>query len=121
MGSRCCDSGSSLGPDRETPARPWVTAEPSLSEVRRLCFGHGIFREPEDILVVFIVLGAYRFHHWPAHLAPAHRTRPRRVERAGIVHRHARLDGVSAIGELPMFHHVEVLGVRRAPIVHETI
>src|SRR5207244_7723601 len=47
--------------------------------------------------------------------------RPRRIERTRIFNRHGRFDRVSAVDDLPALHHMKVLGVRRAVIVHKAI
>src|SRR6202521_3527735 len=91
------------------------------SKVRRFCLRHRIFAEPKEFPVVLVVLRAYRFHDRTIPLRPPQETRPWRVERSRIVNHHSRLDLVSAVDEFPAFHHVKILGVRRAPIVHETI
>src|SRR6266849_5118376 len=91
------------------------------SEVGSLCFRHRIFLELEKCLVVQVVLRADRFDHRAVYFLPPRPTRPGRIERARIFTRHLCLDRVSAVDDLPAFHHVKVLGVWRAVIVNKTI
>src|SRR5882762_1020608 len=93
----------------------------SHSEVGRLRLRHRIFSELEKYLVVQVVLRAYRFDHRAVYFLPPRHSRPWRIERARIFNRHGRLDRVAAIDDLPAFHHVKVLGVRRAVIVDKTV
>src|SRR2546426_226448 len=93
----------------------------SHSEVGSLCLRHRIFPELEKCLVVQVVLRANRFAQRTVYLLPPRPARPRRIERTRIFNRHGRFDRVSAVDDLPALHHMKVLGVRRAVIVHKAI
>ena len=95
--------------------------ESQRSEVRRFRLRHRIFGKTEEFPIVLVIFGAHRFQDRAIPLGPTHQARPGRVECARIVKRHGRFDRVSAIDNLPTFHRVKVLRVRRAPIVNEAV
>src|SRR5690348_15798984 len=68
-----------------------------------------------------IALFAEIFLERTRNLFPALHAGPRHIEGARIVDRHRRLQDVSALDEFPAFDNVDLVGVRRAVIVHESL
>ena len=103
----------------QSSCRPCKNSTDTLSKVRSVRDRHGIFLELERLLIAEIVLRAGPFLDWAIGLLQTCHPRPRRFEGAGILHRDDCFEPVSGICELPAFHHVQVLGMRRRYVVHE--
>src|ERR1700722_18821165 len=98
----------------------WMAARSRPSEVGRFRLWHWIlFYIDEIFLEGVVVFRADRFKHRSAIDPPAHRARPRLIERTGIVDGNRRFQSLAVIDEPEPLHDVHIFGVRRAPIVHE--
>src|SRR5580704_3764284 len=88
------------------------------SKVRRGRDRHRVFLKLEGLLVAQIVLSAGPFRYGAAGLLQVDHACPGCLERTRIIHSESGFEPVSAIRDLPSFHNVQVLGVRRV-IVYE--
>ena len=97
---------------------PWLCSRADASKIWLLRHRRAVV-DPER---VNIVLGAYVLsRQGPVHTIILSQRLPGLVERAGVIDVHKDFQLLAVLDKPPAFHDVQLIGMRRAPIVQERL